>query len=78
MPQLDDKFIEILFFPKKKNKVVNLSTKEEVMTFFQQNLPEVASLIFEEEAEAFLKKPIGTQLRTRCDRYHYGDIAKRI
>ncbi|MEH1934692.1 MAG: NAD(P)/FAD-dependent oxidoreductase [Nostoc sp.] len=73
VPQLDDKFIGILFFPQKTNKVVNLSTKEEVMTFFQQNLPEVAPLISEEEAEAFLKRPIGTQLRTRCDRYHYGD-----
>jgi len=73
IPQLEDKFIGLLFFPRKANKVVNLSTKEEVMAFFHQNLPEVAPLISEEEAEAFLKRAIATQLRIRCDRYHYGD-----
>lgn len=73
VPQLKDKFIGILFFPRKANKVVDLSTKEEVMAFFQRNLPGIAPLISEEEAEAFLKRPIGTQLRIRCDRYHYGD-----
>ncbi|MDZ8049952.1 MAG: FAD-dependent oxidoreductase [Aulosira sp. ZfuVER01] len=73
IPQIDGKFIGLLFFPKKKNKVVSLSSKEEVMSFFRQNVPEVSQLLTEEEAEAFLKRPISTQLRTRCNRYHYGD-----
>ena len=43
------------------------------MTFFRQNMPEVAQLLSETEAEAFLKRSLSTQLKTRCNRYHYGD-----
>jgi kynurenine 3-monooxygenase len=73
VPQLDGRFIGLLFFPNNEKKVVNLSTKEEVMAFFRQNMPEVSQLLSEEEAEAFLKRPIAGQLKVRCNRYHYGD-----
>ncbi|MBV8884104.1 MAG: FAD-dependent monooxygenase, partial [Chroococcidiopsidaceae cyanobacterium CP_BM_RX_35] len=66
-------FIGLLFFPKNEKKVVGLSSTEEVMTFFRQNMPEVAHLLSKTEAEAFLKRPLSTQLKTRCNRYHYGN-----
>ena len=73
VPQLDGTFIGLLFFSKNKQKVVDLSSTEEVMAFFGQNIPEVADLVSDAEVEAFLKRPISTQLKTRCNRYHYGD-----
>jgi kynurenine 3-monooxygenase len=73
VPQLDGRFIGLLFFPKTAKKVVNLSTKEEVMTFFRQNMPEAGQLLEEAEAEAFVQKPMAGQLKVRCNRYHYGD-----
>lgn len=73
VPQLDETFIGLLFFPKNEKKIAGLSSTEEVMTFFRQNMPEVAQLLSETEAEAFLKRSLSTQLKTRCNRYHYGD-----
>ncbi|HBB35925.1 MAG TPA: FAD-dependent monooxygenase [Cyanobacteria bacterium UBA8803] len=73
VPQLNGTFIGLLFFPKNEKKVVGLSSTAEVMDFFHQNMPEVGQLLSEAEAAAFLKRPISTQLKTRCNRYHYGD-----
>ncbi|HEY9602750.1 MAG TPA: NAD(P)/FAD-dependent oxidoreductase [Allocoleopsis sp.] len=73
VPQLDGTFIGLLFFSRTKNQVIDISSKEEVFAFFQEKVPEVAQLLSEDEAEAFLKRPIAAQLKTRCNRYHYGD-----
>lgn len=73
IPQLDESFIGILFFPHSEKRIVGLSTKEEVIAFFSQNIPEVSQLISESEAEAFLNRTPSAQLKIRCNRYHYGD-----
>jgi kynurenine 3-monooxygenase len=60
-------------FPRQKNQIVGLATKEEVLQFFQENFPEVGRLMPESEAEAFLSRPISAVLTVRCNRYHQGD-----
>jgi len=56
-----------------RNQVINLSTKEEVLKFFQDNFSELGKLMPESEAEAFLNRPLTSVLTIRCSRYHYGD-----
>jgi kynurenine 3-monooxygenase len=73
VPQLGDKFIGILFFPQNNQQIVNFANKEEVIAFFNQHIPEVSQLLSEAEAEAFLHRPIATQLKIRCNRYHHND-----
>jgi len=60
-------------FPHKSNTIANLSTKEEVSQFFADYFPEIAQLLPESEAEAFLNRPISTILKIRCNRYHHGE-----
>lgn len=60
-------------FPYKNNTIANLSTKEEVSQFFADYFPEIAQLLPESEAEAFLNRPISTILKIRCNRYHHGE-----
>ena len=47
--------------------------KEEVWQFFRDRFPEIAELLSESEAEAFLHRPISTISTIRCNRYHHGD-----
>ncbi|MHC5933787.1 FAD-dependent oxidoreductase [Nostoc sp.] len=63
----------IVNFPHKNNTIANLSTKEEVLQFFGDYFPEIAQLLPESEAEAFLNRPISTLLRIRCNRYDHGE-----
>ncbi|MBD2778072.1 FAD-dependent oxidoreductase [Iningainema tapete] len=60
-------------FPRQQNMILSLSTKEEVLKFFQENFPEIGKLMPESEAEAFLARPLSTVLTIRCNRYHYGN-----
>ena len=69
--QPDGTMSGVIIFPAKKNKVVTLSTKEELFNYFHQNFPEVAQLMPESEAEALLQRPVSRVLTIRCSRYHY-------
>ncbi|NJL40016.1 MAG: FAD-dependent monooxygenase [Leptolyngbyaceae cyanobacterium SM1_4_3] len=71
VPQPGDRLNGVLIFDAERN--LNLSTKEEVLTFFQENFPLFGQLMSEEEAEDFLKRPVGRVLTIRCDRFHDGD-----
>ena len=71
--QLDGTISGVIHFPRAENKIVGLSTKQEVLEFFDKNFPEVGKLMPEAEAEAFLKRPISSVLTIRCNRYHQGD-----
>ncbi|MCC5636216.1 FAD-dependent monooxygenase [Nostoc sp. CHAB 5844] len=63
----------VIYFPRQQNQVANLSTTEEVLTFFRENFPEIGQLMPESEAEAFMHRPVSTVLTVRCNRYHYSD-----
>ena len=73
VPRLDGNFWGLLFFPQRDNPVLHLKTPEQVMGFFREQMPEVGQLLSVEEATAFLEKPLATQLKVRCNRYHYSD-----
>ena len=71
--QKDGTLSGVIHFPHEKNQVQSLASKEDVLTFFQQNLPEISKLITEEEAESFLNRPISRMLTIRCNRYNHGN-----
>lgn len=71
--QLDGTMSGVIFFPANENRIVGLSTKQEVLQFFHDHFPEVGKLMPEAEAEAFLKRAISKVLTVRCNRYHHGD-----
>ncbi|MCP6759232.1 MAG: FAD-dependent monooxygenase [Fischerella sp. CENA71] len=71
--QQDGTVSGVIHFPHQKNQVANLATKEDVLKFFQNNFSEIGELMTEEEAEAFLNRPISRMQTIRCSRYHQGD-----
>ncbi|MEH2081228.1 MAG: NAD(P)/FAD-dependent oxidoreductase [Nostoc sp.] len=71
--QQDGSMSGVVLFLRKKNQIVNLSNTEEVLTFFQNNFPEVYQMMPREEAEAFLTRPVSRILTIRCNRYHQSD-----
>jgi kynurenine 3-monooxygenase len=73
VPQPGDRLNGVIIFDTQQNPLLSLSTKEEVLTFFQENFPLFGLLLSPEEAEAFLHRPVGRVLTVRCDRFHDGD-----
>ena len=73
VPQPGDRLNGVIIFEQEQNPLLGLSTKEEVLTFFQENFPLFGQLMSQEEAEAFLHRPVGRVLTVRCDRFHDGD-----
>jgi kynurenine 3-monooxygenase len=73
VPQPGDRLNGVIIFDAQHNPLLNLSTKEEVLTFFQENFPLFGQLMSEAEAEDFLQRPVGRVLTVRCDRFHEGD-----
>lgn len=71
--QQDGTVSGVIHFPHQKNQVANLATKEEVIKFFKDNFSEIGELMTEEDAEAFLKRPISRMQTIRCSPYHYSD-----
>lgn len=73
VPQPGDRLNGVIIFEQEQNPFLSLSTKEEILTFFQENFPLFGQLMSEEEAEAFLQRPVARVLTVRCDRFHDGD-----
>ncbi|AKG24659.1 FAD-dependent oxidoreductase [Calothrix sp. 336/3] len=73
VPQLDNQLNGVIIFGSQDNPLVNLSTQEEVIAFFQDNFPDFAPLMSPEEATALLQRPFARVLTVRCDRFHQGD-----
>jgi kynurenine 3-monooxygenase len=73
VPQPGDRLNGVIIFDAQHNPLLNLSTKEEVLTFFQENFPLFGQLMSEVEAEDFLQRPVGRVLTVRCDRFHESD-----
>ncbi len=73
VPQPGDRLNGVIIFAQEQNPLLNLTTKEEVLKFFQDNFPLFGQLMSLEEAEAFWHRPVGRVLTVRCDRFHEGD-----
>jgi kynurenine 3-monooxygenase len=73
VPQPGDRLNGVIIFDAQENPLSSLSTKAEVLTFFQENFPLFGQLMSQEEAEAFWHRPVGRVLTVSCDRFHDGD-----
>lgn len=73
VPQPGDQLNGVIIFDAQHNPLLNLSTKEEILAFFQENFPLFGQLMSEEEAENLSKRPVARVLTVRCDRFHDGD-----
>lgn len=73
VPQPGNQLNGVIIFDAQNNPLEGLSTKEEVLAFFQKNFPIFGQLMSLEEAEAFLKRPVARVLTVRCDRFHESD-----
>ena len=73
VPQLDRTVTCVFQFAKPEHFHTTFSSVEEVLTFFQENLPDIRQNLSEEEAKAFLEKPVSRIMTIRCKPYHYDD-----
>ncbi len=73
VPQLNKTVSCILQFLKPENFLTSFSSVQEVLAFFQENFPDIRQNLSEEEAKAFLKKPVSRIMTIRCNPYHYDD-----
>jgi len=75
VPQSDGSLNGVIHFPRGDRQISQLNSTKSVADFFEQNFPAVARLMTIEDAEAFLNRPIGSNLTVRCNRFHYNDSA---
>lgn len=73
VPQPGDRLNGVIIFDAQHNPLDGLSTKEELLKFFQTNFPLFGQLMSLEEADALLQRPVARVLTVRCDRLHHGD-----
>ena len=71
--QADGTMSGAINFPREKNQIAGLSSTQDVLQFFQENFPEIGQMMTQEEAQAFLNRPIAKILTVRCNHYHQGD-----
>ena len=71
--QPDGSMSGVILFPRHNQEVANLSTPAAVQHFFRERFPEVAQMMPNSEAEAFLGRSPSRILTIRCNRYHHGD-----
>jgi kynurenine 3-monooxygenase len=72
-PQPEDQLNGVITFDAEQNPLSSLTTKEEVLSFFQENFPLFGQLMSPEEADALLHRPVGRVLTVKCDRFYEGD-----
>jgi kynurenine 3-monooxygenase len=73
VPQPDQTVTCVFQFTKPENFDTAFSSVEEVLAFFQNNFPAIRQNLSEQEAKAFLEKPVSRIMTIRCNPYHYGD-----
>ncbi|TVP59338.1 MAG: FAD-dependent monooxygenase [Nodularia sp. (in: Bacteria)] len=71
--QADGTMSGAINFPRENNQIAGLSSTQDVLQFFQENFPEIGQMMTEEEAQAFLNRPIAKILTVCCNHYHQGD-----
>ncbi len=72
-PQQSRGYIGVVLVNRNRKELLNFKSVAQVKEFFGQYFPEISLLLSDEEAEAFMKRPISNQLKIRCNRYHHGD-----
>jgi kynurenine 3-monooxygenase len=73
VPQPGNRLNGVVDFNAQHNPFSGLTTKEEVLIFFQEHFPIIRQLMSSDEAEAFRHRPVEQALTVQCDRFHEGD-----
>ncbi|BAY16579.1 putative kynurenine 3-monooxygenase [Nostoc sp. HK-01] len=71
--QTDSSWSGVVLFPHKDKTIPELANKQEVLSYFRHNFPEIGQILPESEAEDFANRPVSRVLTVRCNRYHQGD-----
>ncbi|NET58635.1 MAG: FAD-dependent monooxygenase [Symploca sp. SIO2E6] len=72
-PQQSGGYVGVIFAPRNRQDILNFQSLTQVKEFFRQYFPEASLLLTDTEAEALVKRPISSQLKIRCSRYHHED-----
>ncbi|MEM9088158.1 MAG: NAD(P)/FAD-dependent oxidoreductase [Cyanobacteria bacterium P01_F01_bin.53] len=72
-PQPGDRLHGAFIFNANNNPLDAFSTKEEILDYFEENLPTFRAVMSPEEAEALLQRPTARLVTIKCDRFHHGD-----
>jgi kynurenine 3-monooxygenase len=73
VPQPDQTVTCVFQFTKPENFDTAFSSVEEVLAFFQKHFPAIRQNLSEQEAKAFLDKPVSRIMTILCNPYHYDD-----
>lgn len=73
VPQPGDRLDGVLIFDADCNPMAELSTKEDIIDFFQKHFFILQGLITPKAAEELLHRPVARITTVRCDRFHEGD-----
>ena len=72
-PQPGDRLHGALIFNAEKNPFEAWTTKEEILTFFEEKLPTFRAVMSDADAEELLERPVARLTTVKCDRFHEGD-----
>ena len=72
-PQPNDHLHGALIFNVEKNPLEPFTTKEEILTYFDEKLPVFRQLMSAAEAEELLHRPVARLVTVKCDRFHQGE-----
>ncbi|MEM9215249.1 MAG: NAD(P)/FAD-dependent oxidoreductase [Cyanobacteria bacterium P01_F01_bin.150] len=72
-PQPGDRLHGAFVFNAEKNPFASFTTKEDVLTFFEEKLPTFRPLLSDTDAEGLLQRPVARLTTVKCDRLHEGD-----
>jgi kynurenine 3-monooxygenase len=69
VPQANDQLHGTFIFNPDNNPLENLTTKEEILQYFQEKFPTLGQLMLAEEAKEILHRPVSQVLSVSCDRF---------
>ena len=72
-PQPGNRLHGAFIFTAGHNPLEPFTTKEEILNYFETQIPVFRSVLSEEEAEALLNRPTARLVTVKCDRFHQGD-----
>lgn len=73
VPQPGNRLHGAFIFGAGKNPLKNFTTPEEVLDYFESNIPTFRPVLSFEEAQALLQRPTARLLSVKCEQFHYGD-----
>lgn len=71
--QADRSLSGVILFPRDQNPTATLTDSDAVLKFFRESVSEIGELMPDNEAQAFLDRPLSRILTVRCSRLHHGN-----